>query len=113
MALCDFPEKTKTKSMLMATKLNDGSFLIQAGIDGPFEPTFGAKRIKSVADSGLVDPLELHQLVHGRPQSLSHADKQERIKDLIQEMRKAKPGLTFVQAWERLQKTRPELFDVA
>jgi hypothetical protein len=93
-------------------KLNDGTLLIQGGIDGPFEPTtFGAKRVKGVADLS-PDALVVHQLVHGRPQSLSHADKQEQIKGLIAEMRRATPGLTFAQAWERLQRTNPELFDV-
>ena len=92
-------------------KMNDGSILIQAGLDGPFEQVF-AKKVKGVSPVG-ADPLLVHQIEHGRPQSLSHADKRERIKALIAEMRKAKPGLTFVQAWERLQKTRPDLFDVA
>jgi hypothetical protein len=96
------------KGMANMIEMDDGSLLIQGAIDGPFEPIFGAKRIKGVADS---DPLLVHQIQHGRPQSLSHAEKQERIKDLIREMRTKNPALTFAQAWERLQKTRPDLFD--
>ena len=33
------------------------------------------------------------------------------FKALIREMRSKSPGLSFGQAWERLQKTRPDLFD--
>jgi hypothetical protein len=77
-------------------KLIDGSILIQGAVDGPFEP---------------IDPLLQHQLVHGRPATLDHAEKQERIKALIKALRTKTPGLTFAQAWERLQKTRPDLFD--
>jgi hypothetical protein len=89
-------------------RLNDGSILIQGAVDGPFEPTHFER---SVRVKGVADPLELHQLVHGRPQSLDHAAKQERIKALIKEIRTKSPGLTFTQAWERLQKTHPDLFD--
>jgi hypothetical protein len=92
-------------------KMNDGSILIQAAVDGPFEPSLrslGAVRIKGVS---VADPLLVHQIEHGRPQSLSHAEKQERIKALIKEMRSRISGLTFAQAWEHLQKTRPDLFD--
>jgi len=74
-------------------KLNDGSILIQGAVDGPFEP------------------LLIHQIQHGRPATLDHAAKQDKIKALIQEMRSKSPGLTFAEACERLQKTRPDLFD--
>jgi hypothetical protein len=92
----------------MATELNDGSLLIQGAVDGPFEPTLLSKKIKGVANS---DPLLIQQIQNGRPATLHHAAKQERIKALIKEMRSRISGLTFAQAWERLQKTRPDLFD--
>ena len=82
-------------------KLTDGSLIIQAAVDGPFEP------IRSVSS----DPLLIQQIQHGRPQSLSHAEKQDKLKVLIREMRQSKPGLTFAQAWEKLYKSNPDLFD--
>jgi hypothetical protein len=97
----------------MATKLDDGTLLIQGGIDGPFEQ-LGSMKVKGVSPVG-ADPLLIHQIQHGRPQSLSHADRQARIRELIQELRdqslRLGKKLTFAQAWERLQRTNPELFN--
>ena len=88
-------------------EMDDGSLLIQGAVDGPFEPLFE----RSVKIKGVTDPLLIQQTQHGRPATLDHAAKQERIKTLIREMRSKSPGLPFAQAWERLQKTRPDLFD--
>jgi hypothetical protein len=85
--------------------MDDRTMLIQGGF---FMPLLGAKKVKAVTPS---PNLMEHVLEHGRPETLSDAAKQERIKQLIKEMQTRKPSLTFVQAWTRLQQQKPELFN--
>jgi len=77
--------------------------VIQGAIDGVFEPL---QRVRAVAD-----PLLVHQLKEGRPQSLDHAAKQEQLRAAIKALRAKAPGMTFAKAWERLQKSNPDLFE--
>lgn len=42
---------------------------------------------------------------------IENAARQDKIKDEIKKLRNAKPFLSFSQAWEQLQRERPELFN--
>lgn len=96
----------------------DGSILIHAALDGPFEQIVSSKVDRLIADllpkkvKGVETPtLFQHQIEHGRPGTPNAATRQEIIKRLIRELQSRNPTLTFVQAWTRLQQQRPELFD--
>jgi hypothetical protein len=88
----------------MAIQMDDGTLLIHAVLDGPFEPVV---KVKSISQPSLAQ----HVLEHGRPTTQKDSVRKETIKRLIREMQTRLPSLTFVQAWNRLQQTRPELFD--
>ena len=95
----------------------DGSILIRGSLDGPFTPVnkvskliqdFYPKKIRSIETSS--PTLLEHTLEHGRPATQDDAVRQETIKHLIQQLRTKNPGLTFKQAWDRLQSQHPDLF---
>jgi hypothetical protein len=91
----------------MAKLMEDGSLLIQGSEDGFFVPLLEAKKVKGVRP----DPTLMHHMLeHGRPATIDHAARQEKIKALIKEMRTWNPKLTFAEAWLVLQQKRPELF---
>ena len=90
----------------MATRMNDGSLLIEGAVDGFSQPLF-AKKVKGVSTPALME----HLIEHGRPPTQPAKLRQEIIKSRIKSMQALNPSLTFAQAWARLQVAAPELFD--
>jgi hypothetical protein len=89
----------------MATLMDDGSLLIHAALDAPFEEVvrgFGAKRVKAV------DPFNLSPV---RAAQLSIEQRQVVIKERIKELQAFDKNLSFAKAWTILRSTRPDLFD--